>query len=187
MGPGLPRWLQLSFCGSLHSIIVGEVAETLNWRESCTRRRQSQVLWYRVLWQVWEFPDAYRFPWFSPLCITRQEGIKRERKRRAENICGMAMALWPCLQLFSTGEKIGRLAVAAWSCARLLCALKSYFKGWWVNIICPLCVGSIFIGRKSRITGTLLPWKSEVFIWNNAGQGPRSCKLSPSWFLTQIL
>jgi hypothetical protein len=51
--PSLPRCLQLlSFCGSLHCIIVGEVADTLRWREICAGGWQSEVLYPHVLCQV---------------------------------------------------------------------------------------------------------------------------------------
>jgi hypothetical protein len=40
-----------------------------------------------------------------------------------------------------------------------------------MNIMCLLCAASILVGSKNRVTQSLLPQKSVVFVRNHAGQG----------------
>jgi hypothetical protein len=86
VGPGLSRCLQqLSFCGSLHCIIVWEVVETLKWRDLC---RQVAVRG-SVSVCILVGPGTPR--WFAGFChslhwvlvlLTQAGGNHGERKRK---------------------------------------------------------------------------------------------------------
>jgi hypothetical protein len=83
-------------------------------------------------------------------------------------------------------EKSGLLAadgqasrpMTAWPNALLLCTLKVWFKAQPMNIMCPLFFVSILVGNKNRVTWSMIPQKSMVFVWNHAGQDLRVQKLS---------
>jgi hypothetical protein len=72
MGSHLPRCLhQLSFCGSLHCIIVGEVAGILMWREIFAGGWQLEVLCLHILCWVQVLPDVCRSLLFAASCFNQ--------------------------------------------------------------------------------------------------------------------
>jgi hypothetical protein len=84
VGPGLPRCLQqLSFCGSLHCVIVGEVADTVRWREICAGMQQLESLCLHILW-VQALPDAYRSLPFSVLCFGCTDPSRKELREKGK-------------------------------------------------------------------------------------------------------
>jgi hypothetical protein len=88
VSPGLPKcFQQVFFCRSLCRVIVGEVADTLRWREICTGKQQLEVLCPHILWWVQVLPEAYRSLLFSALCFSfadpgRREFSKREKEKK---------------------------------------------------------------------------------------------------------
>jgi hypothetical protein len=73
--------------------IVGEVADTLRWREICVGGQQSEVLCTHILWQTQVLPDVCSSLPFSALCFNftdlggrelREREKEKEKKKKAQ-------------------------------------------------------------------------------------------------------
>jgi hypothetical protein len=89
----------LSFCSSLHCVIVGKVADALKQREICAGGQKSEVLCSHFLCWVQELPEAFRSLPFPALCFRftdpgGRELIGREKEKEKKRKKG---ADWPGL------------------------------------------------------------------------------------------